>query len=309
MNRYNLGAYLGIGKEVTPGTAVPVTAYLTLASLPEIREDVPMVEIPGFSQMGLEDATTGTRTATVTIKAQVTPKGIGYLLAGLLGSPTTTAGSGAGKFVHKFRAGAAQPSYTVEGGDGVGVHTASGVKWGEITLEHSPDGILSVSASGMGMKKESDPGGAGTVPVLETTYFLAKSATITLDGAAISAKVEQLSVKVSLGKEALKGMGTDGAAGVDITGEADLTVSMTLRFDGTDRSGAYRAATGKTLGIVWSLDADTSLELNIPQAVLTADPNVRSNDALGLARVALEYRAKNWGLIDVLTVKNTQPTY
>lgn len=302
---FNLGGYLGLAKETTPGTAVPATAWLTIQKLAAITSKVPPIEVEDYSQFGTGSVQPGLESVEGSATVYVTPKGIGHLLAQLLGLPTTTGTTP--NYVHAFKPLTAVPAYTWEAKDGVTVQTGAGMRVSELTFEHDPQGLLTVSVSAMGLTKAT--GATPTVPVIETQTFNASKATITLGGTNLSGKIEKLSLGLKLGKEAQVGFGSTTISDVQPTGEAEVTGSFTLRYDSVDRMAAFKQMTGQALTITWALDVNTSLTINLPTVVFTDDPMIRQNDDLGIARVSLAIKAVNFGNATIATVKNGQASY
>lgn len=302
----NLGAYLGIGKEVAYGTAVAPTLFLALNQPAELRADVPLQDIPNTTAFGPLATTPGIRNAVVSAEAAADPAGIGALLAALFGAPTTT-GAGA-PYTHTFVPKTTQDSWTFEGLDGIAKHILAGGKLNQIQLSHTPDGHLMVSFDGLAQDKAE--GGAGSVVTLPTQFFNQAQLVVTLNGVDVSALAEQVDVTLGLPKAVLKGFGAAKVAGVEPTGDASGEVSVTLRDDAVDRFTPFLAATDVVVNLAWTISANYSLALNFPHAVLTADPKLRSNTDLGIARVKLDYRALAQGTDMVTaTVINSQATY
>lgn len=303
----NMGGYVGFGKETTYGTPnnTPTVYAVLNGKMAHINSKVNPIDVPNTSSFGPLTAVPGLEQLDVNGEFVVTPKAVGALLAQLLGLPTTT---GAGpNYSHAFQAANTQPGWTWQAKDGVTCASGAGVKLSQLQFSHDPSGLFTVQAQGMGIQKQS--GVTPTTPVLETQIFYAKHLTVTLGGTPISATVEKCDLTLAFGKEALPGFGDTKMQGVESDGTANITCALSFRFDGTDRLAQFKAVTGTTLTLAWVIDANTSITFTFPDARLTDDPMNTSNDNLGIARVALNYRMYNFNSAAFVTVKNGQATY
>lgn len=303
----NMGGYVGFAKEATYGTAnnTPTFYGVLNGKMANIASKINPIDVPNVSSFGPLVAVPGLEQLDVSGEFVVTPKAVGALLAMLLGLPTTTGSNP--NYTHAFMAANSLPGWTWQTKDGVTTAGGAGCKLGQLTFSHDPNGLFTVSATGMGIQKTT--GVTPTTPVLETQIFYAKHLVVTLGGTPISATVEKCDLTLNFNKEALPGFGDTKMQGVEPTGEGNITCALTFRFDGVDRLAQFKAVTGQTLSLAWTLDANTSITFSFPDARLTDDPMNTSNDNLGIARVALNYRMYSFNSAAFVTVKNQQASY
>jgi hypothetical protein len=302
----NLGAYLGLGKESTYGTPVAPAVYAALTKPAKSTVNVPLADVPNVNTYGPLATTPGIRSAEFSAEATVTPNFLGAALSALMGSPTTTGTTP--NFTHTFTPKTAVPSFTAEHDDGVDTFRTQGLKLAELNFSHNPDGYLSYTLSGMGQDRVG--GATYTAPTLESEFFFQRHLTITLNAVALSADVEEFSLSLKMGKEALKGFGSQTISLVEIDGTAEATAQFTLRFSSSRdaaRYADYTAATARAASFDWSISANRQFKVDFANCVLAADPLLVSNDTLGLARVSIQLRAlSSGGNLFSVTLKNGQ---
>ena len=294
----NLGSYLGLAKEAIYGTPVAPAFFLAISNPADVHAEVPLQDVPNTTALGPLATEPGIRHGVFNAQAAADPAGIGALLSALFGAPVTT--GTAAPYAHAFTPKNAQSGFTFEALDRVAKHVLAGGKTNQARLSHTPDGYLQASFDGIGQDK-TEPAGAASVVTLPTQFFTQRQLVVTVDGVNVSALSESVDVTLNMPKAGLVGFGQAMVAGVEPTGEGDASVAITLRDDGVDRFTPFLAATPKVVDLKWTISADYSLEVNFPYAVLTADPKLRSNTDLGIARVALNYRALSQGT-DMVTV-------
>lgn len=305
----NMGnTYLGLGKETTYGTAVSPTLFAVLEEPADLEAEVPMIEVPNVNAFGNLAFVPGIRSANLSANVVATPKSLGALLAALMGAPTTT--GSAPNYTHVYVPKLTYPSYTFEGKDGSGRYRVAGSRLGEISFDHTPDGYLRASIAAMGKDKAAH--GSDATVTLETDFFYQSHLVATLDSVNISSYLESVSVGIQMGKEKLNGFGSSTISGIDADGSAAVTIELTIRADGNEaaRFTDYIAASPVALDLTWTINANTSLQLDIANVVMTSDPTMLGSKELGTARINLQLQAVANGsdLIEV-TLKNQQATY
>jgi hypothetical protein len=302
----NLGAYLGLGKESAYGTPVAPAVYAALTKPAKLTVNVPLADVANVNTYGPLATVPGIRWADFSAEATVTPNFLGAALSALMGSPSST--GTAPNFVHTFTPKLVVPSFTAEHDDGVDTFRTQGVKISELAFTHSPEGFLKLVVTGMGQDRVG--GAAYVAPTLESEFFFQRHLTITLNAVALSADVEDFSLNLKMGKEALKGFGSQTISLVEIDGTAEATAQFTLRFSSARdaaRYADYTAATARAASFDWLLNANREFKVDFANCVLSADPLVISNDALGLARVSIQLRAlSSGGSLFTATLKNGQ---
>lgn len=161
MPQPSLRSFLGIAKEVTPGTAVAASHYLPVTELSP-KDNVEMLVDAGMRGSMVEeyDTIAGPRFAEYEFGGDVFPDTIGFPLAGILGDVTTTGASA--PFSHVFstlNSGDGQPpSYTISdyyGGAAASTRRFAGMKFSEVGFKFNADGLLTYSAKATGLASAS----------------------------------------------------------------------------------------------------------------------------------------------------------
>lgn len=187
MPPYGALAHIGIGKEVTYGTAVAATDYLRFASegLSEEIEQIISENIMGVFDEG--PSFEGLHNISGDISGDVYPNAIGHLLRSAFGAPVTTSPT-AGVYQHvftpvqsNFSNVCALPPYTIEiNRDLVQAFQYAGAVVNDLNFSFGTDNKIMKFTSAIIAKKLSLI--AKTVPSLEATNpFLWHQATVTLD--------------------------------------------------------------------------------------------------------------------------------
>ncbi|MFE9372248.1 phage tail tube protein [Streptomyces sp. NPDC006711] len=147
-------SFLGIGKEATFGTAVPATTFIPVKSMK-----------PKDKQEFLDDAgrrgamvdsygkIAGVLSSEYDFDGDVFPDTIGFPLAGVLGDVATTGASA--PYTHTMavlNTGTGQPpSYTLSDYYTITTRQYAGVKFSEVGLKFSGDGLLTYSAKAVAL--------------------------------------------------------------------------------------------------------------------------------------------------------------
>lgn len=292
----NLGKYMGLGIETNYGQAVAASRFLLLDGMPSPSLDAPLKAVPNPSGFGDIITYPGQRQARISGNALVTPAEIGDLLAGLLGLPST---SGTGPYTHVFTPQANVPSYTVEFLAGAGFSRFPGAKFSSLAFSHSPEGALTVGIEGLAKDRLTD--GTAQTPSYPTDLFLASALQVQLGGTDISCEIENVTVNIGFSKKGDPCFGSETVGGVDIENGGEVTVELTYRVEASPgvnpvtALGQYKAGSVSDLLLKWVRDANAELDIHLPNAVFATDPMVVTNDALGWARVNLQFRASGAG--------------
>jgi hypothetical protein len=142
-------SFLGIAKEVTPGTGVASTAFIPVTQITP-KDNLTLLQDKGYrgSFVDVYDEIAGTLSATVDFDGDVFPDTIGYMLAGVLGDVTTTGASA--PFTHNFsvlNTGNGQPrSYTLNDNYVAGNRQYAGAMFSEVGFKFTDDGLLTHSS-------------------------------------------------------------------------------------------------------------------------------------------------------------------
>jgi hypothetical protein len=141
-------SFLGIAKEVTPGTPVASSAFIPVTQITP-KDSVALLDDKGFrgSQVEVYDQIAGVTSATVDFDGDVFPDTIGWPLAGVLGDVVTT---GTTPVTHTFavlNSGTGQPiSYTLNDNYVAGNRQYAAARFSELSIKFSADGLLTYSA-------------------------------------------------------------------------------------------------------------------------------------------------------------------
>jgi hypothetical protein len=147
-------SFLGIGKEVTPGTAVVSTAYLGCSKIKQLQP-IDYMLVPGFRASMVEDygAVQGFKWGGVECAGPVYADTIGWPLMGILGDITTT-GAGA-PFTHAGslkNSGLGQPTTQTVNNNAVAANRAlAGLNWVELDIKWTAAGLIEFSAKGFSL--------------------------------------------------------------------------------------------------------------------------------------------------------------
>ena len=142
-------SFLGIAKEVTPGTPVASTNFIPVTQITP-KDNLTLLQDKGYrgSLVDVYDEIAGTLYATLDYNGDVFPDTIGFALAGILGDVTTTGASA--PFTHNFSTlnnGTGQPpTYTLNDNYVAGNRQYASAKFSEVGFKFSDDGLLTYSA-------------------------------------------------------------------------------------------------------------------------------------------------------------------
>ncbi|MEW2518129.1 phage tail tube protein [Actinacidiphila alni] len=142
-------SFLGIAKEAVFGTAVPATAFIPVKTMSP-SDKVTLLDDQGMrgSMVDVYDKIAGKIWAEYGFDGDVFPDTLGWALAGLLGDVTTT--GAAAPFSHAMstlNSGNGQPpSYTLSDYYTNNTRQFPGLKFSELGLKFSGDGMLTYSA-------------------------------------------------------------------------------------------------------------------------------------------------------------------
>lgn len=260
---------VGIAAEASWGTAVAPAAFFNATeSINEGRGR--LREQMTFGSRALQEADPG----RLRISGQIggihaRPAGLGHILRAALGVPTTT--GAAVPYSHEFvpsvanfAALAALPPYSITvKRSGSMVHRYGGGQLTSLTLRQPKDGILTLDTDWIA-KAVSDV--ADTPLVLEQgTRFRYKHLAVERDGVAFDT-VEDFSLTMNNTLEPEEVFdGTDVISAVEFGANSELSVALTLAFRDPNLYNDFKTNTTKPWVFTWTIDANHSLKLEIPQ--------------------------------------------
>lgn len=210
----------------------------------------------------------GRRNAQVGFNHYVQPESIGYFLQMLAGDPTTT---GAGPYQHVFTPGSTLPNPFTVGIDAKDPMTFSDVLPTSFSLSQDLGGFLQLAFTGMSSDRTS---GAITIsgsPESSRPYKF-KDFSATVAGASdLNFKTLKIDVTNPVSNvHTLNGAST--AVSQEYTGKRTVAVSGTIRFvsDAASYRSLFEGYTSTSLQFVWTIDASTSLTIDIPDFRFTS---------------------------------------
>lgn len=311
----NIGGYLGIKKEATSGTAEAhgssdTFRYVALnGKMAKLESKITIIPLPNVTSYGKLSGGPGVEEAMVSGEMVVTPGVLGDFLTALVGAPVTT---GTGPYVHTWDvAPRAIPSFTLEGKDGMGAMVVAGAKVGKVDFKLSSDALLTATFDAMGLSKIEGSSGGTVTPAPETTIFYSKNCHISIDGTVLNCKIEDLGITLDFAKEALKGLGSATACGVEPTGVGSSVATLKLRnqsaADAT-RFSAYFAKykAGDAVPVIF--DFGQGFTITYLEARFQNDPTLDTNGTLGIARASVQLEAYGANIVSV-GLSNLIPTY
>jgi len=142
----NFRSFMGIAKEPTPGTPVPPTDAIAIATDPKPVDTLTLIEDRGWrgSAVTSYDRVAAQRHAAISLDGNVEASTIGYMLQSLL--PDLVVTGAAAPFTNAFavgNTGTGQPGgYTLTDFDGFEARAYSAAKFTELVLGFTADGLL-----------------------------------------------------------------------------------------------------------------------------------------------------------------------
>jgi hypothetical protein len=142
-------SFLGIAKEVTPGTPVAASNFIPVTQITP-KDNLTLLDDKGYrgALVDVYDQIAGVLSGTLDFDGDVFPDTVGFALAGVLGDVTTTGASA--PFTHAFavlNSGSGQPpSYTLNDNYVAGNRQYPGARFSEVGFKFSADGLLTYSA-------------------------------------------------------------------------------------------------------------------------------------------------------------------
>lgn len=184
-------SFLGIAKETAFGTAVPATAFIPVKTMSP-KDNVMLLDDQGMrgSMVDTYDKIAGPVFAEYGFDGDVFPDTIGWALAGVLGDVVTTGASA--PYTHAvstLNTGTGQPpSYTVSDYYTIATRQFPGLKFSELGLKFSGDGLLNYSAKATSLA--SVPTTAPTPSYTDVPPLAGWTGAVTIGGSAATFVVD-----------------------------------------------------------------------------------------------------------------------
>jgi hypothetical protein len=260
---------VGIGKEVTYGTAVASSKFFTATeSISEERGRL-REQMTFGTRSNLAADAGRLRIAGGISDIHARPGNIGDLLRAAFGAPVTVAA--APNYTHtfkssvnKFSAPAALPPYSATIKREGLVHRYSGGQLNRLVLRQAKDDALMIDTDWI--FKDVASVSAETISLENTSRFLFRHLTATKGGSALTDLLEDLTITIDNAldpEEALDG--TSVISGVDFGDKMNITFDMTLIFKDGASYADFRDNVSAAYIFNWVINANTGLKLTVPK--------------------------------------------
>lgn len=280
-------SYLGIAKEATRGTAVAPTDFIPTASSKLKPVDV----IDPLYDEGLRGSLVknynyipGRTRSTFDFGGAVFADTVGYSIAGLLGSVSTTGSSA--PYTHTMSlknasaTGAdAQPvSYTLTDFYGAQVRAYAGMQFHDFTLNFSADGLLEYDSKATGWLSA-----AASTPTPSFSAVLPQAVwtgTVTIGGVAVSNSVEG-SLTMARPVTPIYGIANTQNPYQVFLGALEVTGSFTFVMEDNTELTRYLTNTQPAIVLSWSSGSGSSavqIQATLTKGAYTAAANDRGDD-------------------------------
>lgn len=247
---------------------------------PGVANDIQADPAIGFGHRESSDVFRGPIDVKPKITVPVDVSNIGYWMKALFGTYSV---SGAGPYVHVFKAAVASvvPSLGLEAGypdanGGAGKYlNYPGFCINKGSFDFAPTGPAKLSLDGIAKTETPNNTSQGGTPTVATYVpFQNIQGSVLLDTvgsttpSAAIANLVGATLNIANNLEAQPGIGTGGLIlGVD-AGQLIVTGELTLCFDTTTLYDDAQAATNVSLGLGYTIDANTSLRFVLPRVAL-----------------------------------------
>jgi hypothetical protein len=305
---------IGMGKETTWGTSVAPTSFFNATeSITEergrLREDM---VFGTRSRQGADAGRNRFRGGINGMHARAA--GVGHWLRAALGAPATS--GAAAPYSHVFTPAvaafstvAALPPYsvTVKRKSDM-IHRYGGGQCSRLTLRQPKDNALVLDSEWL-FKGVTSP--ADTTMVLESTKrFLFAQLAVTRAAAAFP-YLEDLAIIIDNGLEPEEVLNESAEiSAVEFGANSSITVEMTLTFRDSNVYDDFKNNAVQAWGFLWTIDANTSLNIAIPQLNVEEWGAPISNAGRMTVRVrgTAEYNTAAGHELQV-TLRNAEATY
>lgn len=250
----------------------------------------------------------GTKESSISAEGRCYPTSVGHLLQMIGGAPATTGASA--PYTHVFTpADTLPPRYTVGLSETNGISTKIlDAMASSLEFNQEVGDVLKWSLDGIGTDRTT-----GTVTVTgspeASRAFRFDDLTAVVAGDTV-VNFKSLTINVSNPVSNIFTLnGTNSAAAQEFTGRRDVKVSGTMRFvnDGTSYRTQFENNTSMTLELTWAIDADTSLNIELPDFRIDEHSWSRGFDETEVDFSGGGYISGGFAI--KFTLKNSQATY
>lgn len=278
-------SYLGIAKEVTKGTAVVPSAFIP------INKDSfkPVETIGALYDTGLRGSmaenynyTQGRRYTSTDVGGVVFPDTLGWWIAGIMGSVTTTGATAPYTHVMSLKnatSGDAQPtSYTLTDYYVAGNREYPGCQIHDFTMTFNADGQLEYTTKATGFPSNVI---AASTPSFSTTIPTPVWKGVVSIGGATVAYAQSGTITCTRKMETIFGIGNSQGPYEVFLGALDVTGNLTFVMENDDQLTNFLSNTQPTLTFTWAQGASTtatSVGFTISKGAYTTAAIDRSGD-------------------------------
>ena len=261
-----------------------------------------------FGNIDVFDSITGNRSVTANLQTRAYPLMVGEFLTGTLGAPVTT---GTTNFTHTFTPGnALPPAYTLAmrtDDTSESAFWVDNARVSQSSIEQTQGQPLVVTTNYVATDRQ--PGATVSGSVTETAPYLWRHLGVTVNAGAVTT-FKNFTVQITNPIENNYSLDGNSVPNFqEFNGRRAITFNGTLRF--TTDAASYRTQyeQGQTLNLVllWTIDANTSLQISIPRLKVT---NSTFTKGPGIMDVNVEGKAYLGGAnIMQAILRNTRASY
>lgn len=298
--------HLGVAMEATYGTAVPPVYYVPYDSI-KVEDDIKKVVDDGKRGILTKDFNSydGAKSGTVEIDSMAYPDVLGFFLKAIFGQDTVTGASS--PYSHKFTvSNALCPSITIQDYNAITERQYAGGLVSELGFKF--DSAKEVSMSAKMISKASVTTTQTNPTILTTNPFLGYTATLKIGG---TSNLNMIGGEVTVKREASLIFSANNTQQPTkyVTSRIECEGKLTLDVEDESEFLLYINNTKPTLDILFTQDANTSLDLSFGRIDVTKATLDRSQETVrcDLSFKAL-YNATDNGMA-TFTLKNAVASY
>lgn len=265
-------SFVGVAKEVTPGTVVVPTHYVPITNDTNARDNINYLQDKGMrgSMVKYYNVVPGIQQGDLQLQGNVDLKTIGFSLASMLGDVATT---GAGPYTHTFSVknstDGQPPSYTFTDYNGVEARAYSFGRATECVFKFNADGLFEYTSKWKSFASVT----ASTPTPSYSTYvpFANYVATVAIAGGT-SLIVQDGEVAIKRSVDALGTLNNGNANPYKLfSGAVEVSGKLTVVAESSAELVRYLTNTQPSLSLIWKVPAVTdSLTLFMTKAAYTA---------------------------------------
>lgn len=276
-------SFMGVAKEVTPGTPIAPTAFIPV-SPPSGKDALTMLADAGLRGAMVDeyDEIAGPRSGTFEFDGDVFPDTIPWALAGILGDVTTTGASAPYTHVISTQNGGdgQTKSYTLTDYYAVAARAYPGAKFNEVDIKFTSDGMLTYSAKATtyGSKTATKPTASFTAVAPLATWI----GVITVGGSA-GLVVTDGEIDIKRPTTVIQAIDNSQDPAVIWGGPVSVEGKMTVVMEDDTELTKYLNNTASTLSVDFSSGASLQVKFDMSKVKYSAAEIGRGKDYVELA--------------------------